>query len=128
MSSSNTMIYGFSIIAAAVLGFGAMYAAENIYPLSGGNVPNPEPATVTAPAPPPATTPAPPPATAPAPHFRFTRPPAPPPPATAPAPATATATATAPNLPPLKEGEDFAGGSHGLQHSGGFTFPNQPFS
>ena len=95
MSSSNTMIYGFSIITAAVLGFAAMYAAEKIYPLSGGGV---------SPAPAPA-------------------PPAPPAPAPVP-PAPAPATATAPNLPPLNVGQDFAGGAHvnGLQHSGGFTF------
>ena len=107
MSSSNTMIYGFSIITAAVLGFAAMYAAEKIYPLSGGGVsPAPAPALATAPADPAPTAPAP-----------------------APAPATATATATAPNLPPLNVGQNFAGGAHvnGLQHSGGFTFPTQPF-
>jgi len=109
MSSSNTMIYGFSIITAAVLGFAAMYAAEKIYPLSGGGVsPAPAPAD---PAPAPAD-PA----------------PAPADPAPAPTdPAPATATATAPNLPPLNVGQDFAGGAHvnGLQHSGGFTFPTQ---
>ena len=114
MSSSNTMIYGFSIITAAVLGFAAMYAAEKIYPLSGGGVsPAPAPADpAPAPADPAPADPAP---TAPAPT------------APAPAPAPAPATATAPNLPPLNVGQNFAGGAHvnGLQHSGGFTFPTQ---
>ena len=120
MSSSNTMIYGFSIITAAVLGFAAMYAAEKIYPLSGGGV-SPAPTAPTAP-------------TAPAPTAP-TAPPAPAPPAPAPAPAPAApaptapapATAAAPNLSPLNVGQDFAGGAHvnGLQHSGGFTFPTQ---
>jgi hypothetical protein len=51
MSSSNTLIYGLSIITAALIGYASMYAANNIFPITGGSAPEPKPAPEPAPEP-----------------------------------------------------------------------------
>jgi len=51
MPSSNTLIYGLSIITAALLGYASMYAANNIFPITGGSAPEPKPEPAPEPAP-----------------------------------------------------------------------------
>ena len=43
MSSSNSLIYGLSILVAGIIGYASMYVANNIFPITGGNVSKPEP-------------------------------------------------------------------------------------
>ena len=43
MPSSNTLIYGLSIVTAGIIGYASMYVANNIFPITGGNVSKPEP-------------------------------------------------------------------------------------
>lgn len=68
MSSSNTLIYGLSIITAALIGYASMYAANNIFPITGGSAPAPEPQPEPAPEPAPEPEPEPEPAPEPAPE------------------------------------------------------------
>jgi len=43
MSSSNSWVYGLSVLAAGIIGYASIYAANNIFPITGGSVSKPEP-------------------------------------------------------------------------------------
>ena len=43
MQSSNSLIYGLSIVVAGIIGYASMYVANNIFPITGGSVSEPEP-------------------------------------------------------------------------------------
>ena len=68
MPTSNTLIYGLSIITAALIGYASMYAANNIFPITGGSAPAPKPEPEPEPEPKPEPAPEPEPEPAPAPE------------------------------------------------------------
>jgi hypothetical protein len=43
MESSNSLIYGLSILVAGIIGYTSMYVANNIFPITSKNISKPEP-------------------------------------------------------------------------------------